>query len=235
MLEIRNISVHYGAIRALDGVSLIALKGSTTAILGANGAGKSSLLRAISGISPTQGSILLDGKNIVNVPAHQRAKLGIAHALEGRRLFRDLSVETNLRLAWSFGRRMTPCATALDAAYGLFPILREKRSTAAGWLSGGQQQMVVLSAAMIQDPLYLLLDEPSLGLAPIIVTQIYETLSRYSESSKATILVAEQIASIALKASDHCIVLKRGRTAIEGKSNDFLTDHDGAGMISSYL
>jgi branched-chain amino acid transport system ATP-binding protein len=199
MLEIKGLTVSYGAIRAVNDLSLQAPSGTTTAILGANGAGKSSLLRAISGISLAKGQVLLEGRDIASVPPHLRSRLGIAHALEGRRLFRDLTVETNLRLAWSFGRRVTPYETALARTYERFPILHERRATAAGWLSGGQQQMVILSAAMIQDPLYLLLDEPSLGLAPIVVKQIYDTLSEYAAASRITILLAEQIVGIALK------------------------------------
>jgi len=235
MLEIRDLHVSYGPVIAVDGLSLKAQTGTTTAILGANGAGKSSLLRAISGLTQVRGRIMMDGRDITKLPSQRRAKLGIAHALEGRRLFRDISVEINLRLAWSFGRRITPYAKAMDKVYDRFPVLHEKRKVAAGWLSGGQQQMVILSAAMIQDPLYMLLDEPSLGLAPIIISQIYAVLGQYSKSAKATILVAEQMAGVALKASDRAIVLKRGKVVLQGLSTDLLTGNGAHTISNSYL
>jgi len=211
--------VSYGAIEALRGVSLIARPGTTTAILGANGAGKSSLLRAASGlVRVTKGQVLLDGRDVTALPAPARAKLGLAHAMEGRRLFKQLSVESNLRLAWSFGARTVPWPAALGEVYDRFPILADKAGIAAGLLSGGQQQMVILSCATIRSPRVLLLDEPSLGLAPIIVTQIYDVITAYALKSGATILLAEQTAMLALRASDCGYVLRRGRVVQEGTS-----------------
>src|SRR4051812_20233425 len=141
MLELRDLSVRYGAVRALDGVSLQAEPGGITAILGANGAGKSSLMRAVSGIAPVaSGQVLLDGWDITALPPPARAKLGVAHAMEGRRLFRQLTVEDNLKLAWSFGARGAPLPRALAEVYARFPILKTKARVTAGLLSGGQQQ-----------------------------------------------------------------------------------------------
>src|SRR5690606_621164 len=145
----------YGAVQALQGVTLGAAAGGITAVLGANGAGKSSLLRAISGIAPvTQGRILLDGRDITALPAPARARLGLAHAMEGRRLFRQLAVEDNLRLAWSFGARDVPLAEAIAEVNQRFPILGQRARTPVGLLSGGQQQMLILSCATIRSPRY---------------------------------------------------------------------------------
>ncbi|WP_137391177.1 ABC transporter ATP-binding protein [Rhodoligotrophos defluvii] len=236
MLELRDVKVSYGAVEAVRGVSITARPGTTTAILGANGAGKSSLLRVISGIAPLRGgSIIIDSRDVSKIPAERRAKLGLAHAMEGRRLFRQLTVEENLRLAWSFGSRKAPVAEAVDDIYQRFPILEEKAKVQAGYLSGGQQQMVILSCATIRQPSYLLLDEPSLGLAPIIVTQIYEFITGYARRSGATVIIAEQMASLALRVSDHGYVLRRGRIVLEGESRKLLADGIANALSASYL
>ncbi|WP_342643782.1 ABC transporter ATP-binding protein [Rhodoligotrophos ferricapiens] len=236
MLELRDVKVSYGAVEAVRGVSITARAGTTTAILGANGAGKSSLLRVISGIAPLRGgTIILNAQDVSKIPAERRAKLGLAHAMEGRRLFRQLTVEENLRLAWSFGARKTDLADAIADIYQRFPILREKAKVQAGYLSGGQQQMVILSCATIRDPSYLLLDEPSLGLAPIIVTQIYEFITGYARRSGATVIIAEQMASLALKVSDQGYVLRRGRIVLEGESRKLLADGVANALSASYL
>jgi branched-chain amino acid transport system ATP-binding protein len=237
MLEVRDLQVSYGAVRALDGVSLAAAPGGITAILGANGAGKSSLLRAISGIAPVAGGqILLDGRDITGLPAAARAKLGLAHAMEGRRLFRQLTVEDNLKLAWSFGARATPLPAAIAEIYGRFPILEQKARTIAGLLSGGQQQMVILSCTTIRSPRFLLLDEPSLGLAPIIVQQIYGFITEYAQRSGITVVIAEQMATLALRVSRHGFVLRRGRLVLEGDSRALLDGGGQAGALAaSYL
>ena len=216
MLELQGLTVRYGAVQALEDVSLQAGAGGITAILGANGAGKSSLMRAVSGIAPvTAGRILLDGQDITALPAAERARLGIAHAMEGRRLFRQLTVEDNLKLAWSFGARKLPLATALAQTYERFPILQEKARIAAGLLSGGQQQMVILSCTTIRSPRCLLLDEPSLGLAPIIVQQIYAFITDYAARSGIIVVIAEQMAALALRVSSHGLVLRRGRAVLQ--------------------
>ncbi|MGF7161859.1 branched-chain amino acid transport system ATP-binding protein [Rhodoligotrophos appendicifer] len=236
MLELRNVQVSYGAVEAVRDVSITAAAGSMTAILRANGAGKSSLLRAISGVAPLRGgTILMNSQDISKVPAEKRAKLGLAHAMEGRRLFRQLTVEDNLKLAWSFGSRKTPLPAAIDDIYGRFPILAEKAKVQAGYLSGGQQQMVILSCATIRDPDYLLLDEPSLGLAPIIVTQIYEFITGYARRSGATVVIAEQMATLALKVSDRGYVLRRGKVVLEGESKTLLADGIADSLSATYL
>ncbi|RYJ03223.1 MAG: ABC transporter ATP-binding protein [Acetobacteraceae bacterium] len=232
MLEVENLSVSYGAVRALEDVTLSAAAGSTTAVLGANGAGKSSLLRAISGIAPVSaGRIRLEGRDVTALPPQARAKLGLAHAMEGRRLFKQMTVEENLRLAWSFGARAAPLPRALEEVYARFPILAEKARTASGLLSGGQQQMVILSCTTIRSPRVLLLDEPSLGLAPIIVRQIYAFISDFARDSGATVVISEQMATVALKVADHGVALRRGRVVRAGTSRELL----GSSLAEAYL
>lgn len=236
MLEIRQLEVAYGAIQVLHGVSLDVASGTTAAVLGANGAGKSSLLRAISGVAPIKsGSIFLAGKDITYLSANERAKLGIAHAMKGRRLFKQLSVESNLRLAWEFGARKVPWDSSRDEVYARFPILAEKAQIPAGLLSGGQQQMVIISCTTIRSPVCVLFDEPSLGLAPIIVTQIYNFISSYAERSGSAILLAEQMAALALKISDYAYVLRRGRIVQQGRSCELVGDGRSQSLSASYL
>ena len=236
MLEIHQLGVHYGAIKALTGVSLSLPSGSRAAILGANGAGKSSLLRAISGVAPiSTGRIRFDGIDITHMTAVARARLGIAQAMEGRRLFRQMSVEENLRLAWNFGRRGQALRPALDQTYARFPILGERARVAAGLLSGGQQQMLILSCATIRAPRLLLLDEPSLGLAPIIVTQIYSYINEFARSSGVTVVLTEQMAALALKVSDHAFVLRRGAVVLEGASAALIERGVATELSAAYL
>jgi branched-chain amino acid transport system ATP-binding protein len=236
MLELRDLSVRYGAVRALEGVSLQAEPGGITAILGANGAGKSSLMRAVSGIAPVAaGQVLLDGRDITTLPAPARARLGVAHAMEGRRLFRQLTVEGNLKLAWSFGARSVKLAASLTEVYSRFPILETKARTVAGLLSGGQQQMLILSCTTIRSPRFLLLDEPSLGLAPIIVQQIYGFITDYAARSGIVVVIAEQMATLALKVSRQGLVLRRGRVVLAGASEELLRGKDGKALAASYL
>lgn len=236
MLEIRDLVVSYGAIEAVRGVTLTAAPAAITAIVGANGAGKSSLMRAVSGLAPVRaGQILLDGKDITAISASRRAELGLAHAMEGRRIFRQLSVEDNLQLAWQFGRRRTAWATALERVFTTFPILLEKRRTQAGLLSGGQQQMLIVSAATICNPAYLLLDEPSLGLAPIIVQEIYAFFTERCREDGTTVLLAEQMAALALKVSVHGYVLRQGKVVREGPSQELIDSGLVAALSSAYL
>jgi len=236
MLEVRQLCVSYGAVEATRNITLTAPEGSTTAILGANGAGKSSLLRAISGIAPVaSGDILVGGESIAQLSAEKRARMGLSHAMEGRRIFKQLTVEENLELAWSFGARTPAYATARAAIYDRFPILKEKARVRAGLLSGGQQQMAILSCATIRNPRYLLLDEPSLGLAPIIVTQIYDFISAYARESGTTVIIAEQMAAMALKVTDYGHVLRNGRMVLSGESRDLLARGAESLLSSTYL
>lgn len=236
MLEVKDLTVRYGAIEALSGVSVSAQNGFITAILGANGAGKSSLLRAISGISPVVGgTIILDGKDITRMSAIQRSRLGIAQAMEGRRLFRQLTVDENLRLAWHFGRRAAPVQRAIAEVHERFPILREKSKIPAGLLSGGQQQMLILSCATIRAPRVLLLDEPSLGLSPLITAQIYQFIMDYAKSAQVAVFLSEQMAAVALRASTEVCVLRRGKAVLLSKSKDLLEKGMTSELSEMYL
>jgi branched-chain amino acid transport system ATP-binding protein len=217
MLELKNIDVAYGNIRALHGIELTARPGEITAVLGANGAGKSSLLKSIAGLAPiTGGSVTVDGRDITRLPTHVRAGQGVSIAMEGRRLFRGLTVEENLSLAWSFGPKRVPFAQALEQVFTSFPILKERRAQKSGMLSGGQQQMLILSSVTIRQPQYMLLDEPSLGLAPIIVQQIFDFITAYSKAQQITVVIAEQMAAMALRVAHHGYVLRHGKVVMQG-------------------
>ena len=236
MLEVRNLVISYGAIEAVRGISLTAAGGAITAIVGANGAGKSSLLKAISGLAPVlSGQILLDGEDITRVSSSKRAQLGLAHAMEGRRIFRQLAVEENLQLFWQFGRRRNAWSQAIERVFATFPILKEKRRSQAGLLSGGQQQMMIVSAATIGNPAYLLLDEPSLGLAPIIVQEIYAFFTERCREDGTTVLLAEQMAALALKVSAYGYVMRQGRIVREGSSQELVDTGLVAALSAAYL
>ncbi len=235
MLEVRNLAVRYGAIEAVRGVSLTARPGVITAVLGANSAGKSSLLKAISGLVPVaSGEIRLDGEDITALPPHRRARAGLAHALEGRRLFHPLSVEENLRLAWDFSAATGSFEAALATAFGSFPVLKERRHSPARTLSGGQQQMLILSCSLIRRPKYLLLDEPSLGLAPIVVQQIFRFIGAVARERGTAVLLSEQMASLALKVADYGYLLRRGQWVREGPAAE-LARADVQELSAAYL
>lgn len=232
MLELRDISVSYGAIDAVKSVNLSAAPGTITALIGANGAGKSSLLKAISGlVKPKAGRIMLDGEDVDILKPHERARLGIAHALEGRRLFHQHTVEENLVTAWHFRHPSGDFKRAVEQVYANFPILAERRRLKAGTLSGGQQQMLILSMATLHEPRLVLLDEPSLGLAPIIVSQIYEFIRGYCNEGGRTVVLSEQMASIALKVADQGYVLRQGEVVQSGESATLT----GGGLAGAYL
>lgn len=209
VLEVDNLSVSYGRIRALKGVSLRVDQGTVVSLIGANGAGKTTLLRAISGVLPIeQGSIRFEGKPIDRLKSHRRVAMGIAHSPEGRQIFKSLSVEDNLRLG-AYRRNSGAIEKAILDIYETFPILGERRGQMAGNLSGGQQQMLAIGRALLSAPKLLLLDEPSLGLAPLIVEQIFAVLDRL-KGAGITILLVEQNASLALAHSDYGYVLETG-------------------------
>lgn len=217
MLSLRDINISYGPVKAVKGASLKCQPGCITALIGANGAGKSSLMKAISGVVATNGgNVFLNGEDISVMPAYWRAQNGIAHALEGRRLYHQLSVEDNLKTAWLFRRPQGSFNDALNEVYINFPILKEKRHLKAGTLSGGQQQMLIISMATLHKPTVVMLDEPSLGLAPIIVTQIFEFIRSYCQDGTRTILLSEQMATLALRVADYGYVLKHGEVVLEG-------------------
>jgi branched-chain amino acid transport system ATP-binding protein len=231
MLEVSDLSVSYRGIRALRGVSLSVTKGETIALIGPNGAGKSSLLNAISGIvGKAGGRIVLDGRDITRDRPWDISAAGLLQVPEGRQVFADMSVRENLLLgATALAGR--PVTYAEDDCYRVFPILRERQAQLAGSLSGGQQQMLAIARALMGGPRLLLLDEPSLGLAPVIVAQVFDALRGLKEAG-LTILLVEQNARLALRASDRAYVLEQGRIVQSGRSADLARD---PAVIASYL
>jgi branched-chain amino acid transport system ATP-binding protein len=215
MLSIDNLTCAYGRIEVLHGISMAIRAGEIATLIGANGAGKTTLLRAISGVQPiTGGDIRLDGRSIASLQSHARVALGISHVPEGRQLFAPLSVEDNLKLgAWS--RPASEGASELARVYALFPMLAEMRQMPAGALSGGQQQMLAIGRGLMAKPRLLLLDEPSMGLAPILVGQIFDAI-RGLKRDGMTILLVEQNAYAALAIADQAYVLETGRMTMNG-------------------
>jgi len=213
MLEIQGLTSHYGRIQALDGVDLTIAEGELVALVGANGAGKTTLLRAVSGVQPvTGGKVLFEGQDITRASPQKRVALGISQVPEGRQMFGPLSVEDNLRLG-AYRRKGPKVADDLDRMYVRFPILKEKRRQAAGTLSGGQQQMLAICRALMSHPRLLLLDEPSMGLAPLLVSEIFDTVKLLKEQ-KTTLFLVEQNAHAALGIADRGYVLETGRMVL---------------------
>jgi branched-chain amino acid transport system ATP-binding protein len=223
MLSIEHLRSGYGRIEALHGVSLEVRAGEIVALLGANGAGKTTLLRTISGVQPaTAGEIRFEGERIDRMPAHRRVPLGIAQVPEGRQLFTPLSVEDNLRLgAWT--RASADIGTELARIFAMFPMLAALRHTAAGALSGGQQQMLAIGRALMSKPRLILLDEPSMGLAPILVDQILAVVAELKKSGM-TVLLVEQNAGAALAIADRGYVIETGRITVSGNAAMLLAD-----------
>ena len=225
MLKISGLSVAYGGLHALEDVSLEVAEGEFVTLVGPNGAGKTTLLRAISGaIRGAAGRLEFRGRDLTPLPAHQRAALGIAHVPEGRRNFSSLSVLENLELGSYRRAARAQRAEGLEAVLALFPVLRERRQQLAGSLSGGEQQMVALGRGLMAQPDLLLLDEPSQGLGPRVVEQIFETIDRIRKSRRLTILLVEQRVVEALELCDRGYVLETGRVALEGAHDALLAD-----------
>ena len=225
MLTLDDITVRYGAIEAVRGVSLTVKAGEVVTIIGANGAGKSTLLKAVAGLEPVaSGRISFDGQDLGRIGAHRRVGLGLALAPEGRGVFPDQSVLDNLRLG-GFGARAQPSVVVqrIEREFDRFPRLRERSGQLAGTLSGGEQQMLAISRALMSDPRLLLLDEPSLGLAPLIIESIFSAI-RALRAAGLTLLLVEQMANQALAVADRAYVLETGRVTATGSGRDLLHD-----------
>jgi len=223
MLEVRDLKVSYGKILAVKKISFSVEEGQVVTLIGTNGAGKTTTLRTISGlIRPASGEILFQGKRIDAVAAHQIVSLGVAHSPEGRKIFPKMTIEENLLLG-AFARRDGEVRKDLQAAYDLFPILGERRGQLAGTFSGGEQQMLAMSRAMMSRPKLLMLDEPSMGLSPIMMKLIMQTVKTL-QSQGTTILLVEQNAQAALSLADHGYVLEVGKIVIKGTGKDLLVN-----------
>ena len=224
LLEVEDLKAWYGVTQALHGVSFTVMPGGITAVLGANGAGKTTTLRAISRVLKTTGNMSFDGSSTVKISTEDVAKLGVAHAPEGRGTFGGLTVEENLRLgAWTRRSRADHGAD-MQCMYGYLPILEERRKSAAGLLSGGQQQMLTVARALMSRPRLLLLDEPSLGLAPIVTQEIFAILRQVNKESGVAILLVEQNAELALSLADNVFLLETGRIVMQGTATQFKQD-----------
>lgn len=221
MLEIENLSVAYGSIKALHEVSLRVPAGSIVTLIGANGAGKSTTLRAISGLVKTAGGkIRYDGQDITNQPAHKIVGQGLCHVPEGRMVFANLTVQENLQMGAYLQRDAAWISSQTDYVFSIFPRLLERRKQAAGTLSGGEQQMLAIGRALLSKPKFLMLDEPSLGIAPLLVKAIFEKIVEINRTQGLTILLVEQNANLALDVSTHGYVLETGKVILEGPSAD---------------
>jgi branched-chain amino acid transport system ATP-binding protein len=237
MLTVDNIYAGYGASEVLVGTSLEVKAGMLVALIGPNGAGKTTTMRAVSGlVRPTKGRVLLDNVPVEGMDASHIARLGLAHVPEGRRVFGPLSVEDNLLLG---GYRRLPrffgfhkmAMPGLERVYDLFPRLRERRRQSAGTLSGGEQQMLAIGRALMADPKVILMDEPSMGLAPVIVEEVFATIMRLKETGMPMLLV-EQMAKKALEVADYVYVMERGRVVIHGRPAELRKDER---VIAAYL
>jgi branched-chain amino acid transport system ATP-binding protein len=230
LLELHDVEARYGASRALHGVSLTVEDGEVVALLGANGAGKTTTLRAVSGMVRRRGEIRLGGRPIARLSPEAVARLGVAHVPEGRGIFNELTVLENLRMGAYL--RARALKAELDRVFGYFPFLRDRLGQQAGTLSGGEQQMLAVARALVSRPRLLMLDEPSLGLAPTVVRELFRIVAELNAVDKLAVLVVEQNARIALATSSRAYVIEVGRIALEGRSDE-LQQHES--IRKSYL
>ena len=224
LLEVRKLRAGYGPTEVLHGLSFAIEEGTITALLGANGAGKTTTLRAICSMVRTSGEVLFDGQRIDGKSTEDIVRLGVAHVPDGRGTFTDLTTEENLRLGAYARRNHRDLAEDYERMYRLFPILAERRHQQAGTLSGGQQQMLAVARALMLRPRLLLLDEPSFGLAPMVVKEIFEVMRDINRTQKVTILLVEQNAAMALKLADHAHLLETGSILMSGSGKDLMND-----------
>ena len=222
MLEVKDIEVFYGVIQAIKGISFEVNEGEVIALIGANGAGKTTTLQTITGlVSPKKGQILFEGQDITRVPAHKIVSMGMAHVPEGRRVFAQLSVLDNLKLGAFTRKDKEEIEETLIRVYKRFPRLEERKNQIAGTLSGGEQQMLAMGRALMSHPKIILMDEPSMGLSPIFVNEIFDIIQEVSQSG-TTVLLVEQNAKKALSIADRGYVLETGRIVLEGDAKDLL-------------
>jgi branched-chain amino acid transport system ATP-binding protein len=224
LLEVEGLRASYGPLQALHGVDVTVDEGRVVAILGPNGAGKTTILRALCGMVRTAGRVTFDGRSLLGLPTERIARLGVAHVPEGRGTFPALTVEENLRLGAYVRRDAAAVAADLDRWYGVFPRLADRRGQAAASLSGGEQQMLAIARALLLRPRLLLLDEPSLGLAPMVTKELFSVLGQVKREQHTTMLLVEQNANLALELADHAYVLEAGRTVLAGPAGEVRTD-----------
>ncbi len=226
LLEVKDMQVYYGMIQALKGVSFEVNEGEVIALIGANGAGKTTTLHTVSGLLRSKtGSIVFDGKDISKVPAHEIVKLGMAHVPEGRRVFANMTVYQNLKMGAYTRKDKAEIEETLKMIYKRFPRLEERQNQLAGTLSGGEQQMLAMGRALMSKPKIILMDEPSMGLSPIFVNEIFDIIKSVSESG-TTVLLVEQNAKKALSIADRAYVLETGKVSMEGNADDLLNDEN---------
>ncbi len=224
LLEIKDLQVNYGVINAIKGVSLDVNEGEIIALIGANGAGKTTILHTITGlIQAKSGSIMFDGKDLTKTPAHKIVSMGMAHVPEGRRVFQELSVLENLKLGAYTRKDKNEIAESLKMVYERFPRLEERKNQVAGTLSGGEQQMLAMGRALMSKPRIILMDEPSMGLSPLLVSEIFDIIKVINESG-TTVLLVEQNAKKALSIANRAYVLETGNITLSGKASDLIND-----------
>ena len=226
MLEVKNLEVSYGVIKALKGLSFHVEEGEVVALIGANGAGKTTTLHTVTGLLPPDtGEILFEGQDITKIPAHRIVSLGMAHVPEGRRVFAALSVLQNLKLGAFTRKDPAEIADSLEMVFERFPRLKERQKQLAGTLSGGEQQMLAFGRALMSHPRIIVMDEPSMGLSPILVSEIFDIIRMVNESG-TTILLVEQNARKALSVSHRAYVLETGKIVLEGKAEELLNNEE---------
>ncbi len=226
MLEVKDLKVNYGMIQAIKGVSFHVEEGEVIALIGANGAGKTTILHTITGLlSPKEGSVTFEGTDISKIPPHKIVSMGMAHVPEGRRVFAHLTVLQNLKMGAYTRKDKEEMQKTLEMVYERFPRLKERENQMAGTLSGGEQQMLAMGRALMSHPKIILMDEPSMGLSPIYVNEIFEIIQEVSKTG-TTVLLVEQNAKKALSIADRAYVLETGNIALEGKASDLLNNDD---------